>query len=240
VLAVSLPEAPLPVSGNRLLDAFFGTNAVAVRPDLEIVTLPARTWLAPYAGPRHHVDFPIDAVISVVATLRSGDAVEVGSVGREGFVETDAALESDAARRGWFCQIAGDVVRMPLAAFRERMERDSAFARFMHRNAAATLFTAQQYAACNARHDVKERTARWLLATRRRVQRDGFALTHESLAMLLGVRRATVTDALGALQDAGAIEQRRGRVTVSDERALRAAACECDEECEDAYRQSLA
>jgi CRP-like cAMP-binding protein len=129
---------------------------------------------------------------------------------------------------------------MPLRAFRERMDDDSAFARLMRRNAAATLFTAQQYAACNARHDVKERSARWLLATHRRVERAGFPLTHESLAMLLGVRRATVTEALGSLQDAGAIAQQRGRVTVLDERALRAAACECDEECEAAYLESLA
>ena len=73
-------------SGNRLLDALSGVEAPGLHSDLEVVTLPSRVWLAPYLGPRHHIDFPIDAVISIVATLRSGDAVEVGTVGREGFI----------------------------------------------------------------------------------------------------------------------------------------------------------
>jgi CRP-like cAMP-binding protein len=226
-------------SGNRLLDALLGADAPGLLSDLEVVTLPSRKWLAPYGGPRHHIDFPIDAVISIVATLRSGDAVEVGTVGREGFVETDAALESDTFRRGSFCHVSGNVARMSLRRFQERMDENTSFARLMRRSVTATLFTTQQFAACNARHDVEARCARWLLMTRDRVGRDSFPLTHDSLATLLGVRRASVTVAARSLQSCGAIAYTRGMVSIVHDAALRAAACECYEDCKEAFRESL-
>ncbi len=230
---------PSYTSGNHLLDSLWGADGPDLRDDVEIVALPARRWLAPYAGPRHHVDFPIDAVISIVATLRSGDAIEVGTIGREGFMETDAALESDTARRGSFCQVGGDVARMPLARFRERMDANGPFARLMRRSVTATLFNVQQLAACNAKHRVEAQCARWLLMTRDRVGRDAFPLTHESLATLLGVRRASVSVAAQALQAAGAIVHERGMVTIVGPPALSAAACECYVDCKDASRDAL-
>jgi CRP-like cAMP-binding protein len=226
-------------SGNHLLDALSSFGAIGLQSDLEVITLPSRHWLAPYAGPRHHVDFPIDAVISIIATLRSGESIEVGNVGREGFVETDAALESDTARRGSFCQVSGTVARMSLHRFRERMHENTSFARLMRRSIKATLFTAQQFAACNARHDVEARGARWLLMTRDRIGRDSFPLTHDSLAIMLGVRRASVTVAVQSLQAFGAVFHTRGVVTITNETTLRAAACECYEDCKDAFRESL-
>ena len=193
-----------------------------VADDVEIVSLASRRWLAPYGGPRHHVDFPIDAVISIVATLRSGDAIEVGTIGREGFMETDAALESDTARRGSFCQVAGDVARMPLSRFRERMDANGAFARLMRRSVTATLFNVQQLAACNAKHRVEAQCARWLLMTRDRVGRDAFPLTHESLANLLGVRRASVSV---AMQRARGRRRRRSRTRRHHDRGTGRLAC---------------
>jgi CRP-like cAMP-binding protein len=230
---------PPHIFGNHLLDALSGADPSDLRRDLEIVTVPSRQWLAPHPGPRNHVNFPINAVISVVATLRSGDAVEVATVGREGFVETEAALESGTARRGSFCQVSGTVARMSLRRFRERMEEDRTFARLMRRSVTATLFITQQFAACNARHAIEARCARWLLMTRDRVGRDSFPLTHDSVATLLGVRRASVTVAARSLQTAGAIVQARGMVTIADEAALHAATCECYEECKAVFRELL-
>ena len=185
------------------------------------------------------MDFPIDAVISIVATMRNGDAVEVGTVGCEGFMETDAALESDTARRGSFCQISGTVARMSLTRFRERMDDSATFARLMRRSVTATLFNAQQIAACNAKHLLEQQCARWLLMTRDRVGHDSFPLTHDSLAILLGARRASVTVAAQSLQTRGAIVQRRGLVTIANAEALRAASCECYEDCMEAFGLAL-
>ncbi|MDB5026550.1 MAG: Crp/Fnr family transcriptional regulator [Candidatus Eremiobacteraeota bacterium] len=227
-------------AGNRLLDTLSGSDRSDLRNDLEIVTLPSRQWLAPYGGPRHHVDFPINAVISIVATMRNGDAVEVGTVGCEGFMETDAALESDTARRGSFCQISGNVARMTLDRFRERMDDSGSFARLMRRSVTATLLNAQQIAACHAKHRVEEQCARWLLMTRDRIGCDSFPLTHESLAILLGVRRASVSVAAQSLQACGAIVHYRGQVTIADAKKLQAASCECYADCTDAFDEALA
>lgn len=227
------------VSGNQLLDSLSAADRSSIDAEVEMIALPSRQWLAPYGGPRHHVDFPIDAVISIVASLRSGDAVEVGTIGCEGFLETDAALESDTARRGSFCQIAGEVARMPLERFRAWMDDRPSFARLMRRSVTATLFSAQQLAACNAKHRVEEQCARWLLATRDRVKRDAFPLTHDALAILLGVRRASVSVAIQALEAGGGIMHARGTVMVIDADALRRAACECYDDCKEASRQAL-
>lgn len=226
-------------TGNLLLDSLAAEDSFRFGNDVEIVTLASRRWLAPYGGPRHHVDFPIDALISIVATLRSGDAIEVGTIGREGFMETDAALESDTARRGSFCQVAGDVARMPLSRFRERMDENGPFARLIRRSVTATLFNVQQLAACNAKHRVEAQCARWLLMTHDRVGRDSFPLTHESLATLLGVRRASVSVSMQALEAAGAVVHERGVITIVGPAALRAASCECYEDCKDASRLAL-
>jgi CRP-like cAMP-binding protein len=84
-----------------------------------------------------------------------------------------------------------------------------------------------QTAACNGRHHIEQRLARWMLMAHDRSEGDGFPMTHEFLSMMLGVRRAGVTVAAGALQRAGLIRYERGRMTVTDRPGLEAGACEC-------------
>ena len=177
-----------------------------------------------------HVDFPIDAVLSVVATLENGDSVEVGTVGSEGFVESDAALGSGLSQRTSFCQVGGMVGRMTIGRFEARMT-SGPFARLMRRNVRAALFSAQQFAACNVKHSILQRCARWLSMTD--------DLTHEFLAIMLGVRRASVSEAADALQTMGAITYRRGAVTIVNRKLLNTTACECYEACKDAFAVAL-
>jgi CRP-like cAMP-binding protein len=93
----------------------------------------------------------------------------------------------------------------------------------------ASGFTAalMQLVACNALHSVEQRCARWLLMARDRVGRSQFPLTQERLATMLGVRRPTVTLAVGALQRRRLIRCGPGRVLVLDRSGLQAASCEC-------------
>jgi CRP-like cAMP-binding protein len=199
--------------------------------DLEIVTLSAHDVTHALGARMEYVDFPIDAMVSVVATLENGDVVEVGAIGREGFVEVDAVLESYVARRATFCQVAGDVWRMPMSRFVHRMETSGPFGRLMRESVIAALFRTQQFAACNARHTVLQRCARWLLMTADRVGRDQFALTHDFLAIMLSVRRAGVSEAANVLYRRGAIEYQRGVVTIVNASRLAGEACECYEAC---------
>jgi CRP-like cAMP-binding protein len=207
--------------------------------DLEIVTLGAHKFTHSVGDVMGYVDFPIDAVLSVVATLENGDTVEVGTVGSEGFVESDAALGSALSQRTSFCQVRGTVGRMSIGRFEARMVTSGAFARLMRRNVRAALFSAQQFAACNVKHSILQRSARWLSMTEDRVGSAEFTLTHEFLAIMLGVRRASVSEAADALQTMGAISYRRGAVRVLDHELLNATACECYEACKLAFAASL-
>ena len=208
---------------------------VADRPglaaDLEILTLSAHDVTHALGAAMEHVDFPIGALVSVVATLENGEVVEVGAIGREGFVEVDAVLGSYVARRAMFCQVAGQVGRMPMARFVQRMETSRPFARLMRQSVTAAMFTTQQFAACNAQHTVLQRCARWLLMTADRVGRERLSLTHDFLAIMLSVRRAGVSEAANVLQQLGAIEYQRGTVTIVNATRLGAEACECYEAC---------
>jgi CRP-like cAMP-binding protein len=235
-----LPTAALAyVSGNRLLDGLPLSDRVDLEADLEILTLAAHKFTHSVGNPVGHVDFPIDAVLSVVATLENGDTVEVGTVGSEGFVESDVALNSALSQRTSFCQVRGTVGRMLIGRFEDRMTSSASFARHMRRNVRATLFSAQQFAACNVKHSILQRCARWLSMTADRVGNDEFTLTHEFLAIMLGVRRASVSEAADTLQTMGAISYRRGVVSIMDQRLLNTTACECYEACKLAFAASL-
>lgn len=226
-------------TGNRLLDALPPKDLADIAADLHIVALTAHQSTNCVGSQLQHVDFPIDAVMSIVAMLKNGDTIEVGTVGSEGFVESDAALSSSVAQRTSFCQVRGTVNRMPIERFEHRMNTSTAFARLMHRNLRAALFSAQQFAVCNAKHSVLQRCARWFSMTADRVGGAQFILTHDFLAIMLGVRRAGVSEAADALARMEAITYSRGAVTVLNAARLNAAACECYAECKNAFAASL-
>ncbi|HEY5341722.1 MAG TPA: Crp/Fnr family transcriptional regulator [Candidatus Aquilonibacter sp.] len=234
-----LPLAVAFTSGNRLLDALPLSDRIDLEADLVIVTLAAHKFTHSVGGAVAHIDFPIDAVLSVVATLENGDTVEVGTVGSEGFVESDAVLGSTRSPRTSFCQVRGTVGRMSIGCFEARMANSDSFARLMRRNVSAALFSAQQFAACNLKHSILQRCARWLSMTEDRVGNAEFTLTHEFLAIMLGERYANVSEATDALQTMGAITYRRGAVKVLDQQRLNVAACECYEACKLAFDVSL-
>ena len=116
---------------------------------------------------------------------------------------------------------------MSLAAFRQALERSPGFRDAMQRYARGFLATVMQSATCLALHPVHERCCRWLLTAHDRVRSDRFSLSHEFLAMMLGVSRPTVTIVAGTLQKAGLIQYVHGKMTILDRSQLEAASCEC-------------
>jgi CRP-like cAMP-binding protein len=226
-------------SGNRLLDALPASDLASLERDLTVVALKAHQSTHSAGRVMNHVDFPIDAVLSVVATLKNGETVEVGTVGSESFVESEAVLESSLSSRTSFCQVQGSVGRMSIACFEQRMETSVMFARFMRRNVRAVLFSSQQFTACNVKHSVLQRCARWLAMTADRVGRPQLTLTLDFLAIMLGVPSASVAEAVDALRLMGAIEYRQAVVTVLDGGGLERVACECYEASKAAFAESL-
>jgi Crp-like helix-turn-helix protein len=185
------------------------------------------------------VRFPVDAVFSIVATMENGDTLEVASVGCEGFVEADAALQSSFSRRESHCLLSGDVIEMPSQQFATEIDRSEAFGYMVRQSVSARLYATEQFSLCNLKHTIQERFARWLLMARDRVGAEDFLFTHETLALILGVRRAGVTVAVRELYEAGAIKQARGKINVRDSARLRSIACECYERTTQAFEDAL-
>ena len=205
----------------------------------EVPLVQSQTLNAPGAA-IEHVYFPTAGVVSLIASLDDGSAVEVGLIGPEGMVGTPVLLGSETASNEAFVQLNGHALRIPTTVLLDATEQSPGLRRRLLRFAQALSFHIAQSAACNARHVVEERCARWLLAAHDRVGGDELALTHEFLGIMLGVRRAGVTVAAGSLQRAGLIRYRQGRVTILDRQALEAAACECYRITRDEYDRLLA
>jgi len=184
------------------------------------------------------VYFPIDAVISVVTVMGDGAQIEALTIGREGLTGAQALLGDQAvATLSTWCQVAGESYRLPFEAFATLCGRHPELRDLAQRFIAAQIDVMAQSIACNRLHYVNERCARWLLMTHDRVGRDEFHLTHESLATMLGVRRAGVSIAAAALQTAGHIRYSRGRFAIIDRTGLAQAACECYGAINDAYER---
>ena len=215
------------MTGNRLLDALPDSEFAGFEGHLEGKVLSTGEGTHEHGERMSYVDFPIDALLSVVVVMRSGAQVEVESVGREGYVEIDAGLEALHAPRTSYCRIAGRVLRAPLDVFRDSMHRSPRFARLVRRNVSARFFSAGQNVACKAKHSIEQQLSRWLLQSRDRVDASSFRVTHESMSEALGVRRATVTTAASSLEQHGAVLFTHGRVTIPDVAKLESMSCEC-------------
>jgi CRP-like cAMP-binding protein len=173
------------------------------------------------------VDFPLHGVLSVVVVMEDGAVAEVGSVGNEGMAGVPLVLGTDRSPVQGFYQVPGATYRMSAADFRAELAKSGVFSDVMHRYAQAFLMQVSQSAACNRLHPLEQRLCRWILMSHDRTAGDRIALTQEFLAQMLGVRRATVSVAAGALQKAGLIRYNRGMINVLDREALEQAGCEC-------------
>ena len=217
---------PAPVR-NGLLAALPTGDLARLRPRLQRVELPFDKTLYPADGPLAAVLFVEDGMVSLLATLEGGEQVEVGIIGREGLVGLPLVFGDDRSLTEARVQVEGAALRLGAAALRAAMDESAALRNLLLRHALALQAQVTMTAACNARHPIEQRLARWLLTAHDRAGADEFAMTHEFMSMMLGVRRPGVSLAAGVLQKAGLIRYARGRMAVTDRPGLEAASCEC-------------
>lgn len=174
------------------------------------------------------VYFPIDSVLSVVTQMRDGGSIEVGTVGREGVSAIPLLLGATTSANESYCQVPGRAVVIDSDHFRRllRAENDR-FRNVLDRFLQAYVNMLGQLAACNGKHSINQRCARWLLLTHDRVNSDKIALSHEYLAMMLGAHRSGVTIAAAGLQRAGFISYAYGHIVILDRAGLEKMSCEC-------------
>lgn len=174
------------------------------------------------------VCFPSGGVASVLSTMADGRTVEVASVGREGLIGLTPFFGGEEALADVLVVVPGEPAQgMPVADFRRELERRGPFYDVVSRYVQAFVALAIQASACNSLHSVEQRCCRWLLLAQDRVQANALEVTHDSLAVTLGVRRPTVSLVVGELERASVIAHGRGRIGVLDRDGLESASCEC-------------
>jgi CRP-like cAMP-binding protein len=183
--------------------------------------------LCEQGDPIAHVYFPAGSVISLLCSLPAKRDLEVGIVGAEGVLGASLVFGLKVATQRAVVQMAGPALRMPTAEFSRELDRTPALKEASNSYLNALLSQLAQSAACTRFHQIKARLAGYLLMMRDRVKADGFYLTHEFAAGLMGVRPVTITTAACSLQKDKAIRYVGGRVTVLDGDALEALSCEC-------------
>jgi CRP-like cAMP-binding protein len=212
----------------RLLQIESPREAGQLRTMLEPVTLTRGEMLSSVGGTIANVYFPEGGVISMVKVLADGKRIEVGTAGVEGMSGLPVLLGAGSMPVECVAQVPGSARRLSATALREATAEGSTLREILLRYAQFLFDQAAQTAACNRVHTVGGRCARWLLMTHDRVGGvDSFALTQEYLAVMLGVRRASVSKAAESLQRDGSIRYHRGQMTIVHRAKLEAIACEC-------------
>jgi len=190
-------------------------------------------------APIEAVWFPLSGLVSTLRPLEGDALVEVDAAGAEGFLGTELVLGSLRTPDTWIVQSPGRFARLEPQLFLDSLERDAAFHGAARRYASATQAIRGQWVACNARHTIEQRLAKWLLTTRDRVG-DDVQITQDIVAMLLGVRRASVVTVLGRFVESGLVEHGYARVRVLDGPRLTAVSCSCYAKAAELLRTGLA
>ena len=217
------------ISTNRLLSTLPPEDRQRIVSQLTTIPLKFKQVLLKQDGPILDVYFPGGGACSLTKSMEDGATAEVGTIGNEGMIGSSVFFGDVQSHTEAIVQVEGDKgYKMPVAAFLGEMERRGAFYNRVIRYHQALAIQIQQTTACNALHPAEQRCCRWLLMTRDRVATDELKLTHEFLAIMLGVRRPTVTLIVGSLEKAGLITNgHRGAIVITDRKKLEAASCEC-------------
>jgi CRP-like cAMP-binding protein len=220
-------EKSPPATQNRLLAALPRQEYERLAPHLQKVSFEQGQSLYEPNEPIKYAYFSLSGVTSMIVTTRDGSTVEIGLVGREGFVGYQPLLGMKSAPNGAITQIPGHALRINSETLKEAFDRVGRLQAILHRHIQSQIVQMAQGAACNRLHEVNERLARWLLMMHDRAEADKLPLTHEFLSQMLGANRATVSLTAGIFQQAGLIRYARGIVTILSREGLENIACEC-------------
>jgi CRP-like cAMP-binding protein len=214
---------------NRILNGLSDQEFAVLQPHLQEITVKRGVILSEAGQPAKHLFFPTTSVLCLVGTTETGATVEVALVGPEGVASVSAALGRQRLPFRVVGQIGGAAWRIPTDVITQQIQHcrqlHQRFLMYSHH----VIAEVGQSAICNRFHTSKQRLARWLLMTADRVDSRELPLTHEFIAHMVGGPRSAVSEAASALRASGAIDYRRGRVTIKNVQKLRQLSCECYE-----------
>jgi len=224
----SLNPQAVPRPGGNLILAFLPPHeSERIHPNLQPVELQHGHVLYEPSAPIDDVYFLDQGMISVVSVMHDGSSIEVGTIGSEGIVGTSLILGVESVPYRQLVQVPGSARRMSARLLADELQPDRTLTLLLQRYQAAFNTQVMQGMACNGLHSVVQRCCRWLLTTQDRIGSQELNITHDFLAQMLGVRRASVTEVLRPLQRDGLIRASRGKVVILDSKRLADASCEC-------------
>lgn len=179
--------------------------------------------------PVDEVFFPTSGVISAVIDLKDGAQVETALIGCRGALGSGVVFGQKYHIAGGVGRLRGEAWAVQASTLRDLSARNASSREALFRYQQYILAQVQQTAACSARHVLRQRLASWLLRARHTTESDQVFITQDAIGLALGVQRASISGAANELEEAGAIEYRRGRIAIVDADALRQCACECHE-----------
>lgn len=212
---------------NELLRGLSEHECGTLLSRLEFVRLKVHHVLYEPGDPLKSVYFCNSGMISILTVFPDGKSVEVGLVGREGFLGLPLLVGFQTAPTRAVSQLDATAFRIDGQIFMQLLPQCPGLARRLQQYAQVSSMQVTQIAACNRLHDVHERLARWLLMSADHACSNDLPLTQEFLGQMLGTRRSSVTVAAGILQQAGTISTGRGDLKIVNRRKLEQAACEC-------------
>lgn len=227
LLTSTSAAASLRSPGNLILAFLPLEEAHRIEAKLQPVNLEQGQILYDAKTPVDYVYFMDQGMISVVSIMRNGDSIEVGTIGTEGMAGLSVILGVEAVPYRHIVQVAGRARRMSSQALNAELKQNVTLHTILNRYHSAFNIQVMQGMACNGLHSVIQRCCKWLLTTQDRLGSQELNITHEFLAQMLGVRRASVTEVLRPLQNEGLIRASRGKVVILDSKRLADASCEC-------------
>jgi CRP-like cAMP-binding protein len=213
--------------GNKILLSLPRQERNQVFEKLEFVRLKLKQVLHDAGETIKSGYFVNSGLISILAVQPDGKSVEVGLIGKEGFVGLPLLVGYHTSPTRTVTQGDGNAYRCDAGSLKILMQECPVLEQQLHRFNQQLAMQTTQIAACNRLHNVEERLARWILMTQDRLGSKELPLTQEFLSDMLGTRRSSVTVAAGILQKAGLISYTRGNVSISNREKLEEAACEC-------------
>jgi CRP-like cAMP-binding protein len=221
-----MPRAPDPRQ-NWLIAALGDTEWERVAPHLQPVSLSLGQVLYDPGGTLTHVYFPATAIVSLLYVMENGASAEIAVVGNEGLVGISLFMGGQSTSSQAVVQAAGVGFRLAAGVLMQEFNRGGAVLHLLLRYTQALITQMAQTAACNRHHALDQQMCRWLLLTLDRLHSNDVVMTQDLLSTILGVRRASISEAAGRLQKDGLIRYERGHMTVLDRPALEQRACEC-------------
>jgi len=212
---------------NRVLLATPDNEYELMRSDLTYIDLPHHLSLHEPTQSIEFVYFPNRGMVSQVVVTKDGRTVEVGVVGKEGYVGGGLAVGVSRSSVREVIQIAGNGFRMLGSALERILRSAPQLQVILNRHTGLQGMQVAQTAACNRLHDIQQRLSRWLLMTQDRVDSGVLPITHDFIATMMGTDRSTVSLAASVMQKEGIIEYLRGAVKILNRRKLEKSSCEC-------------